>query len=263
MRKSTLNKWVLILIVLMTFSCKTQKQTIPVTIPKTAEKIPEFSKTDALKALKAKQTTYNTASIKAKTSLTINNDNQDVTLNIRMQKDKAIWVSVTVIAGLEVARALITPDSIKVLNRLESNYISKPFGYIYQFVSREVNFSTLQDIFIGNAVAGSLSPTSVLELSTSQTRVHGNLAQLAFMLTFNKSNNLIQSKLSDQSASQTLSVNYSEYRTIGTQEIPHIIMIKSDAGDKNVGIDMRYTSVGLNESLNFPFSVPKRFTLKD
>jgi len=264
MRKNILNKGALFLILLIAFGCKTQKHAIPAkTTPKAAGITPEFSKTEVLATLTGKQINYNSASIKAKAGLTINNNSHDVNMNIRMQKDNAIWVSVTVIAGLEVARALITPDSIKILNRLESTYISKPFSYIYQFASREVNFNTLQDIFIGNALAGTLSQSSTVDISTGQTQVKGTLEKLAYILTFNQSNNLIQSNLTDPAASQVLSINYSEHRNIGNQEIPHVISIKSNAGNKSIGIDLRYTSVGLNESLDFPFSVPKRFTLKD
>lgn len=264
MRKSILNKGSLILILFIAIGCKTQKTAIPA--KKTVEAAapaPQFSKTEVLAALTGKQVSYNTASIKAKAGLSINNNSHDVNMNIRMQKGKAIWASVTVIAGLEVARALITPDSIKILNRLESTYISKPFSYIYQFTSREVNFNTLQDIFMGNAFAGTLSPSATVNVNSAKTEVNGNLSALAYLLTFNQSNNLIKSNLNDPATSQTLTVNYSEHRNIGNQEIPHIISIKSNAGNKNIGIDLRYTSLGLNESLDFPFSVPKRFTLKD
>lgn len=264
MRRDILSKWALMLVLATAFGCKTRKPVVTTKpIPENSKIAPAFSKTEVLTALKSKKINYNTASIKAKASLSINKNNNDATMNIRMQRGKAIWVSVTVIAGLEVARALITPDSIQILNRLESTYINKPFSYIYQFASKEVNFNTLQDIFIGNALEGTLSPSAIVEINAGQTDVKGSLEQLAYMLSFNQNNQLIQSNLNDKAASQTLSVSYSEHRTIGSQEIPHVISIKSNARNNNISIDMRYTSLGLNESLDFPFSVPKRFTLKD
>ena len=79
-------------------------------------------------AIKAGQLNFNTFSGKAKTKLDINGSSNDVTLNIRIQKGQKIWVSVTAIAGIEVARALITPDSILVINKLQGLYLRKPLA---------------------------------------------------------------------------------------------------------------------------------------
>src|ERR1700761_6438503 len=85
---------------------------------------------DKLSAIRAKQVNFNTFSAKAKTSLNINGDTHDVTLNIRINNNKEIWASVTALLGIEVARAVITPDSILVLNKLQGLYIKKPFSFI-------------------------------------------------------------------------------------------------------------------------------------
>src|ERR1700759_4755884 len=86
-----------------------------------------------LKSIKSAQLVFNTFSGKARTKLNINGETNDVTLNIRVQRDKKIWVSVTAIAGIEAARAVITPDSIMLINRLQNLYIKQPFSYINKY----------------------------------------------------------------------------------------------------------------------------------
>src|SRR5580693_6090271 len=81
-----------------------------------------------LDSIKASQLNFNTFSGKAKTSLNINGSCNDVTFNIRISKGQKIWVSVTALAGIEVARALITPDSILAINKLQGLYIRQPFS---------------------------------------------------------------------------------------------------------------------------------------
>ncbi len=39
-----------------------------------------------------------------------------------MEKDKAIFLSVAPFLGIEVARVLITPDTVKFINRLQSRF---------------------------------------------------------------------------------------------------------------------------------------------
>ena len=38
---------------------------------------------------------------------------------IRMRKDSVLWVSVNALLGIEAFRVLITPDSVKVINKLD------------------------------------------------------------------------------------------------------------------------------------------------
>ena len=70
---------------------------------------------------------------------------------IRMKKDSAIWMSFKKFS-IEGARALITPDSIFVLDRINSQYMAKPFSFIQQEYSLPVNFQGLQSMLLGNPV---------------------------------------------------------------------------------------------------------------
>lgn len=112
-----------------------------------------------LAAIRSKQVTFNTFSGKAKTRLDINGNDNDVTLNIRVSRGHKIWISITAIAGIEVARAQITPDSLQVINRLQSVYLKKPFSYVYNYASRQINYKTLESLLVGNAMPELLNVT--------------------------------------------------------------------------------------------------------
>lgn len=88
---------------------------------------------------------------RAKGFLTINNkDNHEVNIQIRMLKDEAIWISATALLGLEVGRVLLTPDSIWVINRLESVYYKDRYRAGYKWLGEELGFQDLQNLMIGN-----------------------------------------------------------------------------------------------------------------
>ena len=49
----------------------------------------------------------------------------DLSGQLRMRKDSIVWVSVTATMGVEVLRAKISNDSIRILNRLEKTYLAE------------------------------------------------------------------------------------------------------------------------------------------
>ena len=70
---------------------------------------------------------------------------------IRMKKDSAIWMSFKKFS-IEGARALITPDSIFVIDRINNQYLAKPFSYVQQEYRLPVGFQGLQAMLLGNPV---------------------------------------------------------------------------------------------------------------
>ncbi|WP_256010836.1 DUF4292 domain-containing protein [Desertivirga xinjiangensis] len=265
MRKNILNKVLCVVLTGLTLfaasACKTKKATLPAS-PAPLEK-ERLSSGSVMKNVQDKQPTYTTLSVKAKADLNINNNTQDVSMNIRMRNGEAIWVSVTAIAGIEVARALITPDSIKVLNRLQSEYLAKPFNYIHQFTNKQVSFNTVQSLFTATMMQGITGSEVTVGEENSQTVLSGNVSGLLYKLLFNSRYNLVQSNLTDRSSGKNLLVNYANFVNISGKEFPQDVSIRSDAQNRSVKIDLHYNSIIVNEAVDFPFNVPKRFTVKN
>jgi len=221
------------------------------------------SKMEILNAIREKQLDFNTLSMKAKAGLAIDNRQHDVSMNIRMKKDETIWVSVTVIAGIEVARALITPDSVKILNRIESTYIKKPFSYIYRYANEQITFKTLQALLIGNSDPAFISNNSNVSTQNDKLVLSGLINGLSYSLFLNENNKITQTSLKDEDAGQQLTAVYTDFYALGGQAVPYTVNIKSAAGNDKANISLKYSQVTVDETLDFPFSIPKRFTIKD
>jgi hypothetical protein len=224
---------------------------------------PEASnKTESIKAISENAFGFRTLSAKAKIDFKLNNTSNGANLNLRIRNDEVIWMSITAIAGIEVARVMVTPDSIKVYNRLQGEYLAKPFSFISRYSGRNVDFNTLQSLLLGNTIKGSVSQASEINWSGNQTVVKSSAKDLIYELIFNEHYKLIENRLRD-SKGQQLNGKYSEFQAINGQNLPYSISLLSNAGNKNVRIDIKYSSVSVNEPVDFPFSVPKRFTVKD
>jgi uncharacterized protein DUF4292 len=76
----------------------------------------------------------------------------NVNATLRMYKDSIIWVSVNAIFGIEGLRALITKDSVKILDKQNRLYTRRSIEYLQDVSALPVDLATLQDMVIGNTV---------------------------------------------------------------------------------------------------------------
>lgn len=254
-----------LLLTLFALSCKTTKTVtapvvpaIPTSPPKATHKSISIER---LNGIKTAAFNFNTFSAKANASLRLGNSSNDVNLNIRIKHGEKIWVSVTAIAGIEVARALITPDSVQVVNRIQNVYINKPFSFIYQFSNRSVTFDMLEALLLGNTLPGTPDLNDTYSDHSTQFIISGELPQIMYALTFNPANKLTSTFLQDKVSTQSITANYGRFGQIGAVQFPAQVSINTKAQNKSVQVNLEYSAVVVNQDLEFPFSVPRRFSI--
>lgn len=250
-------------LVSVAMACKSKKvvvATTPVEVkiaPVVADK-----KEANIKLLRSKNINFNTLSMKGKANLKLPGNENTVTVNLRIQRDQKIWVSITALLGIEVARAVITPDSIMILNKLQSTYIRQPFRYIYRYTSKQVTFAMLQDVLTGNTINTLFNVESVLEQNTQGWwNLNGNQGTLNYNLNFNALQKPQQLNLNDAKAAQALKVQYGNYQKVNEFLMPAQITINSLSANNRVDIDFDFSKIESNVPLDFPFTVPKKYEL--
>ena len=180
--------------------------------------------------------------------------------NIRMHKDSAIWVSISAIFGIEAIRALITKDSVKILDKHNKVYTARSIKYLQEVSAVPFDLPTLQDLLVGNAVfldsnivSYRKDPNSISLLSIG--RLFKNLVTVA------EDTKLIERiKLDDvdELRNRTGDVTYSDYEN---KRGPNFATIRkiTFAEKKKLDIRLKFKQYNFNEPLNFPFSVPKNY----
>lgn len=261
MKRNILNSLFVIFAVTFVSACKPKRE-IVVAPPTKTETKTDHSKEETLTLLNSKQLKFNTLSLKAKANLDISGDANDVTMNFRMKDKEVIWVSITALGGAyEPARALITPDSIKIMNRAKSEYIKKPFSYIYNFTNKQINFNTLQAILTGNAIGDYLNDQSELKMNNGVWIVSGSKDNLDYQFLFNTLFKLSETNLNDAKAGQALKVSYDGYQKVNEYLFPGSLKINTLSNGKKININLEFTKIDGNVPVDFPFNVPKRFTV--
>ena len=72
-------------------------------------------------------------------------------VTIRMKTDSAVWITVRKL-GFEVARALITKDSVQIIDRFNNEYIAYDLSFLQTRYQLPANLHILQDLLLGNSL---------------------------------------------------------------------------------------------------------------
>jgi Domain of unknown function (DUF4292) len=183
----------------------------------------------------------------------------DVNANLRMYKDSAIWISITAIFGIEGLRAYITKDSVKVLNKQDKVYMARSVAYLQEVTALPLDLHSLQQILIGNPV---FLDSNIVSYSRSGNTISllstGNFFKN--LLTLNEQGRIENSKLDDidVNRSRTCNLSYTDYEN--KKEVLFSSKRRITVAEKsNLDIKLDFKSYDFNETLSFPFAVPKNY----
>ena len=83
-----------------------------------------FTANQLIKEVRNNELKYNTLQAKFNAKLTYDNNDFNMRGQLRMKNDSVIWMSLSVMLGIEVIRVKITPDSVFMINRTKNQYLT-------------------------------------------------------------------------------------------------------------------------------------------
>lgn len=235
----------------------------------------DSSSPDSLLAIiKSSDLQLNWFSAKVNVKANIANQTNSFNANLRMKVDTAIWMSISPALGIEVARVLITRDSLKFLNRLSTTYFVGDYAYLNNLLQIEVNFDMIQSILLGNtylhySVESYVSDRDEqgLILSTLKKRKIKKETELDIPQVLTQeiwfssiSGKIIRMEMQDYRPVRKFMVKYLSYVLEGDKLVPQAMLIQAQA-EKQVVINLEYSKQTVSKELNLPFSIPTNYEL--
>ncbi len=109
--------------------------------------LPNITEGKLFKNINSNELEYNTIYAK-KVDLTLkdNKTSHDLKAILRIQRDSFIWVSVSGPLGVDVARLLLTPDSVKFVSPREKKYFISDYSYFAERFDVGLTFDCFQRI---------------------------------------------------------------------------------------------------------------------
>lgn len=250
-------------------ACGTTRKTQKTVVAKNADEQQQVIPVDSAETIESvlahlNKIDYNTFSGKIDASYNDSKGkdyNFDVKLN--MKKDELIWLSITGPLSIEIARGLITKDSVKILNKLEKVYIASSIDYLQDKLGLPLDLHTLQDLLIGNPVfinkekSSYEKETDVLQI-ISETQYFKNLLAVAipgYLPVLSKLEDV------DNTKKRSAILAYKDYKQEGDQQFSVVRNIKVQY-KTNIDINLRYKTYNFNSDISTPFSVPSSYKLQ-
>ena len=249
------SKFRYIIIIVLLYGCGPGKN-----LTSTVGEIPEMRTKQILKKHIKQHAKFNTLQCKLKIELFQNSKAQSNTVTLRMDRGKTIWIN----AFLNMIRIKITPDRVQMYNKIDKTYFDGDFSLIKQLLGIDLDFSNLENLLLGD--------TFFKHNSSSLNQVKDNSGYTLKPYKLDPTLNVLYRinpfyfKMKTQEISHLkeeiyLKVNYDDFQEINQQLIPSKMAITINEKQNNTFIKLNLKSVSLNQSIRFPFKLPKGYKL--
>ncbi len=195
--------------------------------------------------------------------------------NMRIIKDRNIWLSLSAVLGIEAFRVIITPDSVKMINRLNKTYFAGDYQLINDLLKTPFDFDMIQAIVTGNDFSyyeNNIFKVGEDELSykistPGRKKLKNYVANQVDMdkvlvqdMWINPENyKIVRQQIKEISKQNSkLVVDYSSFQTLGEQLFAHEMVISVEAEKKN-NIRVSFEKVTFDEEVTVPFTIPESY----
>jgi hypothetical protein len=218
-----------------------------------------------LQSLDTNRIKFTTLSAKIKVEYEDKNGKQpDFNAFVRLYKDSVLWISISAtFLSIEAFRILVTKDSIIIVNKLNKKVEYHSFSYVEDIAQIPLNFSTLQDLIIGNPIY--VGDSIVAFRQTENHILVGTVGKFfKNLLTVSDQGHLIERcKMDDINIgrNRTADLTYGGYEKNNGVSFATYREI-TVAEKTKVDISLVFKQYEFNKELSFPFSIPRNYKTK-
>ena len=242
--------WIMSLILVVT-SCSTTKET---------SKLKMLSANHIIREIEDNNFEFD--SFEAKFDVKMKGDNKlGLKGQLRMQNDSLIWFSLSLKLGIEMARVMITEDSLKFINRSNKTYIAENLDYVNKILPIEASIKLLQDILVGNSnqIDRKDNYTVTIENNSYKLMSNKNSVLRSDIWVTPKTFRISQYdiRLFDDDRNN-IQLQYDNFQKIDGKSLPTEIRFKLNSGD-DINLEIKYSEIKVGEKPSFPFNITKKY----
>lgn len=246
-------KWVVpVTFTLLIYSCKSGK------IVSDAAINDNLTARTIIKKHYSNQLNFNTLRGRLKIDYSDGASVQSVGVSLRMERDKAIWLS----APLGVVKAYITPERVSFYNKLQNEYFDGDFTYLSTLLGTELNFEKVQNLLLGQTLFNLRNQkyfTSTVG-NTYELKPINTTELFKMMFQIEPGNfKLAAQQIAQPAEKKLLDIKYVNYQEKERRILPHKMEIMAIDADNSIQIAIEYRNIEFNKPLNFPYRIPQGY----
>lgn len=262
----------LLLVTLLGFyGCKSAK------VPGGKEKVNTKELKEFVASMQEQEPAFRTFSARLNVDLQMGDKTMGLRVELKLVKDSALQLSVQPFLGIEVFRMELTPDSVKVMDRMNKRYVAEGYTALKEEWPIDFNFYNLQALFVHQLflpgeqeVEGVHYDQFRLEREGTVTRLHArDRMDLRYCFEANSSEQLLSTLITEGNGRYSLLWKY-----LSLESQPSVAWLFPlqmqvsfrDEGIRKGGMDIRFSRLQWDKPLNMDFSIPakyKRITFAD
>lgn len=200
---------------------------------------------------------FSTLYIKAAVDYEDEKQSQHVTAEVKIKKNEMILVSVRFI-GITMAKALITPTSVKYYDKINGKFFEGNYSALSQWLGTDLDFQKVQNMLLGQAFDDLKNGkyTATIEDKLYKLEDHSE-ANTVKTYSFEAERFLLKMQQIEQKTQQrAVMVFYPNYAETAQILLPTGLVIDAVQEKGKTSIKVDYNNTSFNEELSFPYSVP-------
>ncbi len=272
--------FMMVIMVFMQFSCRTF-------YPIGETRARAISDKNLYKSIMDSSVHYNSFYVKRfSANVTVNDKKKSFKGSLKIQKDTAIWLSIrSAVGGIEGMRVLITPDSVKVIDRIKKEFFESSFDFINEKLNTELNFESLQAIFTNSLFQAINNEKHRTFVRNFKNRVIDNQYYFASKNPKKVVRKLRRDKVSkrlnrfgyqrftidpllrriidvvimDFADDRNINLTYRNFKMYDNQKFPQRMSLKVTDKSNLFLCNIKFNKITLNEKLHFSFKVSRKY----
>ncbi len=263
------------------FSCKSKKHVQKTDSTQTEDTVGKcrltFKTAKSLsKHIRENELKYKWLSAKADAEVNIDGEEHKLDVRVKIRKDSAIWISIQAVGLIDIAKLLITKDTVKMVVYVKKQYFKGDFNYINQLLNADLDFDLIQAALIGNSAEfdeddSKMKPVVDREnchylLSTIRKRKlrrissgQDSLKRPLQIMTLNPENyKIISNKFEDVTTNRSFLANYARFNAKDSVFAPHDVNIEIKA-EKKIDLKITYVRIEVNQPQKLTLNIPKNY----
>ena len=248
----------LLLIALILSSCRTTKD-----IPASSSAMNLKTEAAFFAAYNDNAFQYNTLSARIQFDIVMSGQEMSSHGLLRMVKDDRIQIYIQPLLGIDVIRAELTPDSIKIVNRLNRWYMLDAFDHIKGDTEIDFNFYNLQDLITNrlflpgetNLTENKFNLFGWKQTATGYLLHTNDRNGLQYAFTADSNERIVTTEIKDDATRYMLDCNYKNFLPAGGQMFPSSLLIRlrtENQGEHSLTLHFSRVEINVPVTTNFP-----------
>lgn len=227
----------------------------------TTYSIKSFSANQIIKQASQQHSDFEWFTAKLGGEVSINGTKTPISANLRIKKDSLMWISVSALFGIEVARIQLTTDSLKFINRINKVYWTGSYDEAVQFLGLSTNYKQLEGAVTGSLILSTSSWKSFV-LDNKYVLQSKNNNDRSTKVIFDK-RFLTHSFFMQDHLEQSFSVDYFDYEQHELGWFPSKIELFLNAVNQQILASINYSRIGVDTPVKVNFNIPQSYDRMD